>query len=202
MTSLGVSYLNGHGVARDYVKAREWFQKAADRGDAAAKAHLDRLLDRLPSLEAAGAGRHAEALQLRLASAAKVETEETIREGKPGKDTAQVLHGVAWLALFAREFTKALTDSERALALLPDHLGPETNRAHALMFLEREEEAKALYLANLGKRMSGQDSRLWEHVIVKDFAALRQAGLTHPMMADIEEELGVLTNSNSGIDQR
>ena len=198
MTNLGMLYVNGHGVARDYVKAREWYQKSADKGNAAAKAHLDRL----PSLEAAGAGRHAEALQLRLASAAKVETEETIREGKPGKDTAQVLRGVAWLALFAREFTKALTDSERALALLPDHLGPETNRAHALMFLEREEEAKALYLANLGKRMSGQDSRLWEHVIVKDFAALRQAGLTHPMMADIEEELGVLTNSNSGIDQR
>jgi hypothetical protein len=136
-----------------------------------------------------------------LALAAKVEAEETIRESKPGKATAQVLRGVAWSALFAREFTKALTDSERAHAIFPDDLGPETNRAYALMFLERK-EAKALYLANKGKRMSGQDSRLWEHVIVKDFAELRQAGLTHPMMAHIEKELGVSPDGSADIGRR
>jgi hypothetical protein len=57
------------------------------------------------------------------------------------------------------------------------------------MFLERGKESKALYLAHKGKPVSG---RLWERVIVDDFIEFRKAGLTHPMMAEIEKELGVL----------
>jgi len=98
---------------------------------------------------------------------------------------------VAWRALFAREFTKALTAADRVHALLPDHREFEINRAHALMFLGRGEESKALYLAHKGKPVSEQDARLWEHVIAEDFAEFRKAGLTHPMMAHIEMELGV-----------
>jgi hypothetical protein len=59
------------------------------------------------------------------------------------------------------------------------------------MFLERREESRALYVAHKGKPLSGQDARLWERVIVEDFAEFRRTGLTHPMMADIEKELGV-----------
>jgi Sel1 repeat len=44
-------------------------------------------------------------------SAAKVEAEETKRDGKPGKQTAGQLTLVSWYALFAKEFTKALTVS-------------------------------------------------------------------------------------------
>jgi hypothetical protein len=123
--------------------------------------------------------------------AEKVEAVETEREGKPAKETAEALSSVAWYALFAREFRKALTASDRAHALLPDDLGIETNRAHALLFLEGGKESKALYLAYKGKPMSEQDARLWEHIIVADFAEFRKAGLTQPMMADIEKELGV-----------
>jgi len=130
-------------------------------------------------------------LQLQETLAAKREAVETKREGKPGNETAQALNGVAWYALFAREFTKALSVADRAHALLPDNLSIETNRAHALMFLERGKESKALYLAYKGKPMSEQDARLWEHVIAEDFAEFRKAGLTHPMMTDIENELGV-----------
>jgi hypothetical protein len=56
------------------------------------------------------------------------------------------------------------------------------------MFLDRGEECRALYLAYKGQTMSG---RVWEHIIAADFAEFRKAGLTHPMMADIEKELGV-----------
>jgi hypothetical protein len=59
------------------------------------------------------------------------------------------------------------------------------------MFLERGQESKALYLAHKGKPLSEQDARLWENVVVEDFAEFRKVGLTHPMMADIEKELGV-----------
>ena len=35
------------------------------------------------------------------------------------------------------------------------------------------------------------ESTLWERAVAEDFAEFRKAGLTHPMMADIEKELGV-----------
>jgi TPR repeat protein len=187
MSSLGWLYQNGQGVAQDYAKARELYEKAADQGNARAMAYLEKL----PIKVAAGAGRYAEALQRQEALAAKVEAVETEREGKPGEETAQALNSVAWYALFAREFTKALTVADRARSLFRDDLMIETNRVHAVMFLGRGEESKALYLAHKGEPLSEQDARLWERIIVEDFAEFRKAGLTHPMMADIEKELGV-----------
>jgi TPR repeat protein len=187
MINLGLLYANGQGVAQDYAKAREWYEKAADKGDTSAEARLEQL----PISEAAQAGRYAEALQLQEALAAKVEAVETKREGKPGGETADALNSVAWYALFAREFTKALTVADRAHALLPDNLWIETNRAHAFMFLGRRKESMALYLAHKSKPVSEQDGKLWERMIVEDFAEFRKAGLTHPMMADIKRELGV-----------
>ena len=187
MTNLGWLYQNGQGGAQDYAKARELYEKAADQGNARAMAYLEKL----PIKAAAGAGRYAEALQLQEALAAKVEVVETEREGKPGEETAQALNSVAWYAMFAREFTKALTVADRARALFRDDLMIETNRVHALMFLGRGEDAKALHLAHKGEPLSEQDARLWERVIADDFAEFRKAGLTDPMMADIEKELGV-----------
>jgi TPR repeat protein len=185
MTKLGELYYKGHGAAQDYAKAREWFEMAAAKGNTDAKSDLETL----SITEAAGAGRYAEALQLQEALAARVEAAETKSEGKPGEETAQALHDVVGYALLAREFTKALTASDRAHALLPNDLAIETNRAHSLMFLEHEQDARALYLTYKGKRIS--EGKLWERAIAEDFAELRKAGLTHPMMADIEKELGV-----------
>ena len=77
-----------------------------------------------------------------------------------------------------------------ARTLLPDNLMIETNWAQALMFLEGGEESAPylahLYLAHKGKPISGQDGKLWEDVIVEDFAEFRKAGLTHPMMSEVE----------------
>ena len=187
MTYLGFLYNNGQGVAQDYVKAREWYEKAADKGDQSAKTNLHKLSIH----EAAEAGHYTEALQLQEALAAKEEAAETNREGKPGEETAQALTAVARYALFAREFTKALTVSDRAHSLVSDDLVIETNRVHALMFLGRGKEARTIHLAHRGKPVQGMDSKLWERVIADDFAEFREVGLTHPMMADIEKELGV-----------
>ena len=46
MTDLGLLYANGQGVAQDYAKAREWFEKAADKGDASAMATSARFTQR------------------------------------------------------------------------------------------------------------------------------------------------------------
>jgi len=187
MNNLGVFYEGGYGVTQDYAKAREWYEKAAAKGDASA----NMALERLPAREAATAGRYDEALRLEETLAAKVEAEETKRDGKPGEQTAVELNGVIWLALFAKEFPKAFTVADRAHTLFPNNLSIETNRAHALMFIGHDEQAKALYLAYKGQRMSGEDDKLWERVIAEDFAQFRKAGLTSPMMADVEKELGI-----------
>jgi len=185
MTGLGSLYHHGKGLEQDYAKAREWFEKAADTGDADAIAYRS-------ISEAAGAGRYGEALQLQEALSAKVEEDEIKRNGgKPGEDTAEALVSVAWYALLARDFIKALTVADRAHAIFPNDLGIETNRAHALMFVENEKEAKGLYFAHKGKPLSEEDAMLWERVIAEDFAEFRKAGLTHPVMAEIEKELGV-----------
>jgi TPR repeat protein len=187
MINLGVLYERGQGVAQDYARAREWYQKQADKGNVYAKA----LLEQLTITEAAKAGRYAEALQRQEAYQAKVEAEEIKREGKPGMETAQELRDLARYALFAREFTKALTVADHAHALVPDDLAIEANRAHALMFLGHGEEARALYLTHNGKSVSTEGDKVWEHAIAENFAEFRKVGLMHPMMADIEKELGV-----------
>jgi uncharacterized protein len=193
MVNLALLYANGHGVTQDYAKARVWYENAVAKGNTGAMASLKRLL----IVEAAAAGRYAKALQLQESLAVEVEAVETKREGKPGEETAEALLPVAWYALFAREFRKALVVAGRAHALLPDNLAIETNRAHALMFLGRGKESKALYLAYKGKPLSKQDAKLWERVIAEDFAELRKAGLRRPMMADIEKELGVSSSSST-----
>jgi hypothetical protein len=138
----------------------------------------------LPVREAVATGRYADALMLQEELATKAEAVETKREGKPGMETAFLLNEVAWRALFAGQFPTALTVANRAHALLPDDRSIERHQAHALMFMGHDEEAKALYFAHKGQR-------LWEQAIAKDFAEFRKAGLTHPMMADIEKELGI-----------
>src|SRR5262245_29672893 len=79
MTNLGVLFASGEGVPQDYTKAREWLEKAAAKGDEDAKQNLVKL----SISEATTSGRYAEALQLQEALAAKVETMETKRDGKP-----------------------------------------------------------------------------------------------------------------------
>jgi TIR domain len=114
-----------------------------------------------------------------------------LQAGVEKLQAAGALSDDARQALLAKEFPKALALAEKAHALFPDGLVIEINRAHALMFMERGEEAKALYLAHKGKPVVEHFFKLWEGVIAGDFQELRQAGLTHPMMADIEKELAV-----------
>jgi hypothetical protein len=185
MTYLGVLYEEGQGGPQDFVKARHWFERAAAQGDAGAK----KALERIPIREAETAGRYAEASRLEEELAAKLEAEETKSDGKPGERVATELNRAAWYALFAREFTNALAVADRAHALFPDNLMIESNRVHAFMFLGHGEEARALYLAHKGEAILAD--KLWEQAIAEDFAQFRKVGLSNPMMADVEKELGI-----------
>jgi TPR repeat protein len=194
MIDLGVLYENGRGVAQDYAKARDWYEQAAAKDDTNAMLDLGMLYENgfgMPQDDAKARKWFAFALRLAESQAAKTEVMETEQEGRPGKQTARALNPVAWYALFTREFDKALIASDRAHALLPEDLYIDTNRAHSLMFLQRGEEATAIYLANRGKVTSEAAARRWEQVIAEDLVQLRKAGLTSPLMSDIERELGI-----------
>jgi len=120
------------------------------------------------------------------AAAEKLETGE---RGAPGIDTGRRLGQLSWFALFARRFDDALAVAERGLALDRAATWIETNRAHALMFLGRAEEAKALYLALKGTHVA-ENNKAWEEVIADDFAEFQKADLTHPQMEEIRRLLG------------
>jgi tetratricopeptide (TPR) repeat protein len=112
-------------------------------------------------------GAHAvrtESLAIREKLVVMIEEEKTKSAGKPGARTANALLNAAWQALFTGDFVEALAASERAVSLMPDDLSLETNRAHALLFLNRGDEAKALYLAYARLRATtkpGSRSSLW-----------------------------------------
>jgi Novel STAND NTPase 1 len=122
---------------------------------------------------------------------AAIEADETKTDGKPGKATAAALGEFSWHQLYAGKPEKALAAADRALSLVPDVLWVETRRAHALMFLDRREEALALYLAHKDKPIAANDDKSWQKAIAEDFMAFREAGLHSPLMAEIEEMLGV-----------
>ena len=133
------------------------------------------------------AGHYDEAFKLSQKNVAAREAEETKITGKAGDLTASALANHSWYALFARQYAEVVTAADRSLKLKPKDLVPEGNRAHALMMTGRTGEAKAIYLAHRGEKLS--DGRNWNDVTKEDFAQLRKAGLTHPLMADIETAL-------------
>ena len=101
----------------------------------------------------------------------------------------EVLNAIAslsWYAVLARKFDVALNSAESALR------GGEnaeikftamTNRAHALMLLNRLDEAREAYRAGQGK--TNKDQKTWETVILDDFKELKDAGLSHQLMDEI-----------------
>jgi tetratricopeptide (TPR) repeat protein len=130
--------------------------------------------------------RQALAVQERIA--VRAEREEVASKGKPGSATAASLGSLAWYALLARDFEKALAGSRRAAELAPELIWVQTNLAHALMFLNRNDDARATYLKYRGKRTF--PTTTWEESVLEDFAILRRAGLNHPTMGPVEKLLG------------
>jgi tetratricopeptide (TPR) repeat protein len=90
---------------------------------------------------------------------------------------------LAFTFILARDFGNALQCADQAIALAPDEVWLYANRAHALMFLGREDEARALHLRYRGeKNVLGKP---WSTVILDDFAEMRKAGLMNPLMDEI-----------------
>ena len=141
------------------------------------------MLDTAKAKEAFEAGRYDEAFKVARANASAAQAFEIQTSGKAGDLTASGLSRLSWYALFARQYATALDAAERSIKLKPDDLEPETNRAHALMFLGRATEAKTIYVAHKGEPLNGKK---WEEVIADDFVQLRKVGIESPLMAEIE----------------
>jgi tetratricopeptide (TPR) repeat protein len=94
--------------------------------------------------------------------------------------------GMAFKLVLARNFVAALQAADQAIALKPDEIWLYTNRAHALMFAGRTDQARSIYLKYRGTKDVG-DGKSWETAILEDFAEFRKAGLTNPLMDEIEK---------------
>jgi hypothetical protein len=53
------------------------------------------------------------------------------------------------------------------------------------MFLNRTDEARQVYLEFRGKKTF--KDKIWEQSVLEDFSDLRKAGLTDPLMHEIEQ---------------
>jgi predicted Zn-dependent protease len=91
---------------------------------------------------------------------------------------------LSYFLVFMRDYQGALDAANSALAASPDLDWLKINKAHALMFLRRTDEARQIYL---GQKGANPDDK-WRQSIRTDFAELRSAGLEAPLMHDIEAE--------------
>jgi len=96
--------------------------------------------------------------------------------------------GIAYEFIQARNFATALEVADQAISLAPEKIWVYANRAYALMFLGRVDEARALYLQYRGRNIADGSDKRWEADVLEDFAEFRKAGLTHPLMDEIEKQ--------------
>jgi tetratricopeptide (TPR) repeat protein len=87
--------------------------------------------------------------------------------------------------LIAGCFAQARDCAEAAIAAAPDSLELHAIRAHALMFLDQDNDARALFLQHRGQRIG---DRPWEAVIVEGFEEHRKAGRSKQLMELIERD--------------
>jgi tetratricopeptide (TPR) repeat protein len=88
--------------------------------------------------------------------------------------------------LLAGKFAAALDCVDEALGYDPNSTWLNINRAHVLMFLDRANEARAIYLSYRDKRLSRL--RFGREAIKEDFAKLRKALRPHNLMSEIERQ--------------
>ena len=99
------------------------------------------------------------------------------------------ISGLTESLILARDFAKALEAADLIHSALPGTVLFHIYRARALMFLGRVDEARTLH-SRYRREKYVQNGKSWETLVLEDFAALRKAGLSHPLMNEIERRFG------------
>ena len=117
-------------------------------------------------------------------------TGQDVKSGQHVKNTrvARALGELCWTALFARNVPRALWAGEQALALDPSLRFARLNHAHALMYSGDALRARQIYLGGL--QGDAALAARWRQSIRADFAELATRKLWHPLMGDIDREIG------------
>jgi tetratricopeptide (TPR) repeat protein len=92
---------------------------------------------------------------------------------------------LAWNQIFTRDFAAALASTDESRKLDPDYLVNESMRAYALMFLGRDAEAEAIFVGNIGRKMSATSDEYWDVAVTTDFDTFTDEKLTSPEMPRI-----------------
>lgn len=109
-------------------------------------------------------------------------------QGASDTDLASAHGSLSWYLLFDQRPAEAEAAAREAIRLDPS--GAEwvhTNLALALLLQDQYEAAEAIYRRYAGKPYDAE--RGWTEVFLDDLAALREAGITHPDMAKVEDML-------------
>ena len=117
---------------------------------------------------------------------AETNAEDLRESGELAENLAAALNNVAWYALFAGTPDRALAAAGEATSLRPDSAAYALNRAHALMLSGKTEDARAIYLKHRGTVVGG---RTWPLLVSDDFSVLREHGIEHGLMGEIEDRL-------------
>jgi len=111
---------------------------------------------------------------------------------KPPYDNGTVIKSLGAIrdysdfALYNGDFTHALEAAVLALEAEPQINWVEVNKAHALMFLNRWEDARAIYLRRRGDTLNiGDKSLTWEEAVLEDFDALERNGLSNGLIEQV-----------------
>lgn len=105
--------------------------------------------------------------------------------------------GLAWNAVFAKDFATAIHAGQAGLKLRYENW-IAGKLAHAYLLSGDYERAEEIYLRHRGEILDpGDENRAWEDMIGTDFQELREAGIDHPDMARIEQLLEIKTDSSA-----
>jgi len=102
-------------------------------------------------------------------------------------DLGDALGNLSFTLLLNRRPQDALDRAMEALALEPSALWIEANRAHALLFLGRFDDAKAIYLEDKDKALGS--GKTFGDAVKDDFAEFRRNGIDTPELKTIEDLL-------------
>ncbi len=98
---------------------------------------------------------------------------------------------LAFFQLFSEDFQESLNAAKKAIKIDNDRLAAHTNYAHALLLLDRTDEALAIYQKYKGQPLNG---KTWNEIILEDFEQLESAGITHASIKKIKTELSKNTS--------